>query len=626
MVLFPPSVSARGRVLLGLFALLLWAPVFSQEAEGEAVSEIPNRFFQTQDSGGYFWQPSGNGALTSGDTQYLQSGLNWLVDGVAFAPTKALVRSPDQFPEDAGVSMEETRDSLVLKRDLWIDRERGGVRALDTISNRGSSAASLEVVLRTTYPFAWQSLHGVDGELLSKDPVLSLDPEDFGMVVHFNTAEGRHDTFLVVAGEGDDLRPRVSASSNRRELSFSYRMVIPSGGTQSLLHWISQKSLPELGMAPDAFLPFYQRGSLVDPGLDARERAAIANFPPAAIPGESDVPGNVKALLSLNDFLDGAGLERRREDLHWISETSQISGTIGGASLLKIQANHVGELNLDRKDIAAMRTGAGDKIVFYLRNGEVRTGPILESGLTLTASESDTATELKTEEINLLLFGLDDQDGKPPAGRTHFFELVDRGVFAGTPSSESALTVATPFGEREIPWDAIEKIAHVTEPFSAHRVFTKKGSKISAFLTGASISLATGGEDLELPVALIERIWPSGATDFAIRENEEPWLSFDEVPGGEIGGFLLQGNAFLQGALAEATLQFSDNDSVIPIEAGAIQSLSRDFKNDRRVIVELTNGETLTGEAVAPFLRILWEGEEFQIPFESLIAYQIPKP
>ena len=56
------------------------------------IREIPDRFFAVQDSSGFFWQAFGNGALVSGDAQYLQSGLNLLVDGVAFAPGRALVR------------------------------------------------------------------------------------------------------------------------------------------------------------------------------------------------------------------------------------------------------------------------------------------------------------------------------------------------------------------------------------------------------------------------------------------------------------------------------------------------------------------------------------------------------
>ena len=203
----PPVISTSSlRIgLAGAISLTMTCVVLAQETEGESVAEIPSRFFQIQDSNGFFWQAAGNGAITSGETQYLQSGLNWIVEGVPFAPSSALVRSPDEFADDSGVTLEEVRDSLTLKRDLWVDRERGGVRSLDTIQNRGGSAVTLEVVLRTTYPFAWQSLHGVDGELLSKDPVLTLDDRDFGLVVHFSAAEGRHDTFIVVGGEAESL-------------------------------------------------------------------------------------------------------------------------------------------------------------------------------------------------------------------------------------------------------------------------------------------------------------------------------------------------------------------------------------------------------------------------------------
>ncbi|MBU6178725.1 MAG: hypothetical protein KGR69_03635, partial [Verrucomicrobia bacterium] len=35
------------------------------------LAELPERFFQIQDEAGFFWQALDNGALISGDTQYL---------------------------------------------------------------------------------------------------------------------------------------------------------------------------------------------------------------------------------------------------------------------------------------------------------------------------------------------------------------------------------------------------------------------------------------------------------------------------------------------------------------------------------------------------------------------------
>ncbi|MEM6914957.1 MAG: hypothetical protein AAF491_00220 [Verrucomicrobiota bacterium] len=630
MALFPSTASTSLHVWLGTILLFFSPHLRSQEAEGEAVSEIPSRFFQTQDSGGYFWQAAGNGALTSGDTQYLQSGLNWLVDGVAFAPTQAVVRSPDEHPENAGVSLEEVRDSLFLARDLWIDRERGGVRVLDTIQNRSGSAVSLEVVQRTTYPFAWQSLHGVDGELLSKDPVLNLDPEDFGLVVHFSAAEGRHDTFFVVSGGEDVMRPRLSASSNRRELSFSYRIVLPAGGSQSLLHWISQKSLPDLSLAPDTFVPFFDRGSLVDPEVSSRQKAGIANFSPESLPGDSVLPGEIGTLLSLHSHLDALGAERLLDDVQWISRSSQITGTVSEKNRFKIHSRYLGEISLALADIAAIQgsPGTDKEATFFLRNGEVRVGQVLEGNFTLTPEGASSSSEVSLSGRELLLLAIRDIDGRPPGGGEQFVQTIDGSVFAIRPGAGTSLPLATPWGQVEIALESLYEISQAAKPFPSHRIMTEEGSRFSAFLSGNVLKVALhSGEDLSIPFHAIERIWRSGATEFSLVEESESWLSLEDIPDLEEGGVLLQGNAFLHGTLPETTLKFSDDEALLSIESSTVRSLQLDYSREAfeemRFLIELSNGEVVSGKPLLPFLPIIWEGKELRIPFESLLAFQI---
>lgn len=617
-----------GAICLG-FACVLSA----QETAGESVSEIPARFFQTQDANGFFWQAAGNGAVTSGETQYLQSGLNWIVNGMAFAPTSARVRSPDEFPDNAGVTLEESRESLTLKRDLWIDRERGGVRSLDTILNTGGAAVSLEVVLRTTYPFAWQSLHGVDGELLSKEPVLNLDDRDFGLVVHFSAAEGRHDTFLVVGGEGEALRPRLSASNNRRELSLTYQLVIPPGGSQSLLHWIGQRSLPGMDATSEAFSAWYAKNELVAPGVSSQEKAGIVNIPASAFPREAAAPGGLGTLLPLNQILDSLGIVRRNEDIHWVSSSNRVSGTIESPEPFKILANHVGEISLPLSDLAAIRGGGGvgRKPVFFLRNGEVRVGEVLSGSLTITASGSSEAQPIDPAAANLLMMRTSSLDGTAPDGATGMAQLMDQSVFALASTSELTLPLLTPWGQFEPAVSALLEVAHVSRPFPTHRFLTEKGSLFSGFLDDRTLDLPRpGGDSLRIPAHLIDRIWKAGATAMMISSSANEWLSLDEVPGNESGGFLFRGNAFLCATLADGTMRLEDSGAEIQVNSDSVQSIQRDLSSipstPEELTIELLNGEILRGVLSDPFIALVWQGRTIQVPVESLIAFQLPVP
>lgn len=617
--------------LVGAICLSLLCALPAVAAEGESVSEIPSRFFQTQDSNGFFWQASANGAVTSGETQYLQSGMNWIVDGKVFAPTSATVRSPDDFPEDSGVTLEESRKTLALKRDLWIDRKRGGVRTLDTIQNSGDAAVTLEVVLRTTYPFAWQSLHGVDGELLSKEPVLNLADRDFGFVVHFSVAEGRHDTFVVVGGVGESLRPRLSASNNRRELSLTYQLVIPAGGSQSLLHWISQRSLPELEMAPAVFSDWYARNQLVAPGVLSSERAAVANLPASAFPVESAAPGGLATLLPLNQILDSLGVVRGSEDIHWVSASNRISGKFEEKEPMKMLANHVGEISLSISDIAAIRGGGGvgRKPLIFMRNGEVRAGDIISSSLAMTTSNSNEPRLIDLATANLLLMRTSSVDGIAPNGTGSMAQLMDRSVFALIAESELRLPVLTSRGSFEPAVSSLVEVAHVSKPFPTHRFLTAKGSVFSGFLDKGRLSLPlTNGSPLEIPAHLIDRIWKAGATGMTVSSLSDEWLSLEEVPQSEAGGFLLRGNAFLSASLTDSVLRLADSGAEIQIESESVKSINRDLSREASAsggfVIELKNGEILRGVLNDPFISLSWQGKAIQIPVESLIAFQLP--
>ncbi|MDF1823692.1 MAG: hypothetical protein P1U68_03560 [Verrucomicrobiales bacterium] len=604
----------------------------AQEDEGETVTEIPSRFFQIQDENGFFWQAAGNGSLTSGETQYLQSGLNWLIDGVSFEPSTATVRPPDLFPENSGVTLTEQRENLILTRELKLDRERGAVRVFDSIKNTGAKEAELDVVLRTTYPFAWQSLHGIDGELLSKEPVLSLGEKDDGLVVHFSAAEGHHDTFLLTGGGGGALRPRLNASTNKRELSMSYRMTIPAGDTQSLLHWISQRAMPDMSEAPGNFSLFYHRDQLVRSGLDTPKQAQVVNFPPSAFPNEITAPGGLKSLIALNMILDPLGVVRKGEDVQFLSATNRVSGTLSSDGDLEIMANHLGKISIPLSKLAAIRGGGGigRKQIFYLRDGQVRAGRLISGNLFMTVSGGAEASPLDIDQVNLITRRTEGSDGTPVKGTTHFVRLLDQSVFAVIAGDTPLIPLATPWGNTRTGLGDIQELGHIISPYPTHRIHSEEGSIYSAFLSDELISLKVAGDEpVEISTHLISQAWKAGASSLILREFGEAWLDLDEAPpGSDEGGALLSGNQFLKAELSGDQLSVQDAGGTVTVDSSAIRQIRRDLPEkgslEQHFVIEMRNGETLTGLFERPFLSLSREGRPLEIPIESFIVYRAP--
>ena len=353
-----------------------------QDVAPKKIVDIPDSLFQVQDEDGFFWQLMGNGALTSGETQYLQSGMNLLVDNVAFAPAEALVRAPGEGVSKIDAVFTETRKELLISRDVWIDTKRSGVRFFDSIKNTGAKPVDVVVVLRTTYPFGWQSLHDSEGNLLSSDPVLRLDPDDSGLAVHFSPSEGRHDTLFLTGTDAEGVEPELGASTNSRELTFQYTLSLKAGETASVYHWLMQRNLPSPAAAANVLTQFLQRNQLINPGVSSLQAVSVVNFPRSAFPDEAAAPSRLRELLALNELMDQIGWHRRRSDAHWLGQTNQISGELSRKGSLTITGNEFGERVVPLDRIAAIRGDAESELkpFLYLRNGEVLTGDLADGG------------------------------------------------------------------------------------------------------------------------------------------------------------------------------------------------------------------------------------------------------
>lgn len=601
--------------------------VVSQDSE--KLTEIPPKLFQVQDSEGFFWQAAGNGALTSGGTQYLQSGLNLIVADEPFAPSSAEVRAPGDGVETVDAVFEEKREEITIERDLWFDAERAGVRVLDTITNTAEVSQTIPVEMRTTYPFGWQSLHDLEGDLLSNEPTLSLKERDMGFVVRFSPSEGRHDTVLLTASESGGLKPELTASANSRELTMSYDLVLKAGESKSLLHWILQRNVPELSESGADTARIAQRGRLIRPGIEVDEFGSIANFSEASFSDDSTAPPQLRSLVALNSLTDRIGFHRRSDDLLWINSTNQISGKVNRAATLTIQAAYLGERTLSMSKVAAIRGGAGIGRAphVYLRDGQVLVGAVSAEGLGMFTG--DDGDPLDIERINLLLLGTEPNDGAAPADTAFFLQMKDGTVVAASGGKGDGLTFATEWGIETYAFPAISELGYLTVPTPRWRLVDVDGSRFSGFLTGEPLTLnLSDGAEVEVPPVAIQKVWGPGNSQSTIIETADAWLDFAEVPEGVVDGegFLLAGNNLLRGSLGDDYLTLLQDQTALKIAGDRVTSISRRFDagvSGKPVFqIGLDNGDRLEGALGGAYVTIQREGRIVKLPIDRLIAFR----
>jgi hypothetical protein len=630
----PASLKSQIFCLPAAISMLAFGqvPVLSQDGAGSpaftAVKEIPDRFFQVQDASGFFWQAVGTGALTSGETQYLQSGLNLLVEGDAFAPAEAKVLEPGQT-RAGQLILSEKRETVSIRRLLYFDRERSAVRLLDEITNTSGRELVLSVQLRTTFPFGWQSLHGQEGGLLSMDPVLKFGEEDQGLVIHFSAAEGRHDT-LILCGNGGEVSPKLTASANRRELTLGYSLTIPAGGSRSLLHWISQVTLPELGDAGERFASFFQAGRLLDPGIDDEALTGVMNFPKEALPPGDATAAKAGSLLALNEFLDEVGVHRRATDLLWLSPGSQVSGSVSEKGMFTVPSPAGEPTVIAMKDVAAVRGGArsGMPTRIFLRDGTVLPAPVSVQDFTFQSTDDEEAQTLEIDSLRLLLLKAEASDGTVPSGTLGYVQWLDRSVSA-LQDGDLILAAVAPWGEMELQLSDIEEISYVTGPAPAHRVIRSDGSRYSVFLKHRNFSTKMAREgEVERNAGEIVRYWRAGRESTAAMSGEETWLDFSEIPDEfEFGeGFLIRGNNLLAGTFKDSAITIESPGTSIRVETSRVRSVRRNpdvtTADSIRYVVELKNGESIEGGILEDYLNLFHNGGEIRIPTSTLYAFR----
>lgn len=643
----------RGNCLRAAFLILLsgfFATAIGHAQDGEKedtiepipVDPIPRDFELWQDSQGFLWQLGNSGALGSGDTAYFQSALALFVGGTQLASENA-TRLDGGEGADGGarIVLGQAQNDLLVTRDVWFDRERAGIRVLDVFENTGSRKTTFRIDLKTAYQNPWQDLHGTEGRILGARPGDGMGPRDFGLVVKFSPAEGRHDTLIVTSSERDAKRPMISFSSNLRELTLSYDLEIEAGKKAALMHWVVQRNLQSASDAVTALRPFYQRRQLVDPQIDEAEVELVRNFETQSFPEPGVTPFDLEGLVSLNKVMETLSAVRRSEDLLWISSDNQLTGTVNEKASLRVKTAW-GERETAIAQVAAIQGGGGLGRTprVFLRDGRVWAGEVVATDLTMKIAEGWEVEELRPEELNLLLLRVAAEDGRPLDGTGLFLALRSGDVVAASGDGEKTLRVLTPWGEDQVGFDAVRELHYATGSVAPRfRLLRDDGSLMTVFLGGDDIEVTEAGAGLGdssasmviSPVA-ISGVWKPGQTVGAAESDPaEEWFDIEDALAAAGASFpsqaiLLSGNNLLAGTLAMESLNLVAGAAVTPIDPAEIVFLRRSLDSDSDATpvfeIELSGGETLTGRLRERLIEVESGEKRWRVPAAHFLAYR----
>jgi len=177
----------------------------------EPLTQIPAKFDLWQDDLGFTWQVSKTGGVGSGTAPYFQNALGLFVNGGAFTPDGGDLVAAESTQD---LTRTGTTAEVAIRRGLYFDSDRGGVRALDVFTNSTKAAKTVRIDYKTAYQYPWQDLHGTDGKIFA--PGESMSDRDFGVVVKFSQSEGRHDTLFVTSSAREALLALIHISEPTR--------------------------------------------------------------------------------------------------------------------------------------------------------------------------------------------------------------------------------------------------------------------------------------------------------------------------------------------------------------------------------------------------------------------------
>jgi len=593
---------------------------------------VPKQFELWVDQLGFNWQLNQSGALQSGPVTYFQSAMTLSIKGKTYKSKKGGRLDGGKVSDEKGarIVLYGESDGIKVVRDIWFDKRRGGVRYIDTfINEKGKGPLRLAVQLKTMFRSTWQDLHGTSGKILGGRGATSLNSRDHGVLVKYNRADGRPDTVFLAAGDGEVKKPRISFSSNHRELTFTYDLEVPVGKKVALVHWIMQRNLRVPGDVTEALRPFYLRRRLLQPQVSRELAMVTANFTTDALPEHSVEPYSLESLIALKKATQDEGAQRLWEDVLWITGENQLAGEVNENAELKVKTAF-GERKALIKDVAAIQGGAGVGRMprVFLRDGQVLAGELVAKDLTMT-SRDGWDMELKVADLMFLLTRLKEVDGKAPQGAGAFVALRSGDVLAVDGGSDAVMEILSPWGTDRVPLAEIVSLRYTNGAVPKYRLHRQDGSWMSVFLNGPEMNLDTVGDGtVKVRPGEISGIWGAGKPSLEADEkaDSDDWLDFEDVAERKslpVPCCLLVGRNLLHGEISMEALHLISGGAVTKINPQEIVSMERlDESNVMPVFdIELSGGNRLKGRLRERSLIVKTQARSWDIPVQHFIGY-----
>ncbi len=443
---------------------------------------------------------------------------------------------------------------------------------------------------------------------------VALGKKDTGIMAY--SANTRQQTVLFhLAGARSKVKPAISNNSNAHFV-FAYTLNVPPGKTVSVLHGLAQR---RLGTPPDAkaaaalFKFFSERDWVRDVPRDVRR--TIVNLGGIGF-GGWDFSGGMISLESL-------GVERQATDVLAVGEMTRLHGT-ASCSRLSVESRY-GTKEIPFEKVAAVvgLKHPSRKSRLFLRDGQVIAGKIATEGLHFTMN-TGMEMDLAADKLDRLVLHAAAEDGKRQTDVVVMLHTVDGDCLALVRGDEQTVTATTPWGEREVSLEGVQRLAAAEEGVG-HLLVLRDGSQLFAFMHGLGLTFSTHtfGRQTFSPIQI-------RAMAAAHLKNDDEDDQAQEIT---VPHVMLAGDNVLVGKVDLAALHFVTPGAKIPVPPEQIRTL-RNINADEEwspgkqplFEAELWDGGTISGRLSELVLPIRTTDRVSRVPVYDVVEIHVPTP
>lgn len=612
---FRAGLAWSGLLALAFFLALHRDVAAAGDDSFEAVEDVPSPLLTGIDERGALWTIGRGGHIENSGNKLITQAQNLRIDDVEFKPEKALKSTT--VPRWI---LAQRIGDLDVNRDIYFDRDRGGVRYVDTFRNLGDEEIKMIVSYNNTFRYPWFKLFTAEGREFEE----KLGARDTGVFVKMSEERENQGVLFLLTGERSSHKPGIEIEGDS-QISVSYTLTIPPEGVLALAGWVVQSQVAESSEIKELRDEFYRQRLLTDAVISKEMRGAIVNFDMTnGGVGEAE-PHNEKMLVALNELSDRIGVIRTGQDLLWVAKESKLSGELESGPVKC--TSRFGEIDAELADLAAIQGGGGrgrQHKVFF-RDGTVVQTDLGIEPLRLKGAEG-WELELDVTQIEYLFGRIAEVDGKLDSEVNLFVRLHSGDVCGIAAKKEDVLHFMAPWGPFEVPLGHIESMSYVKSPSPRYRLRLMDGSRITAFLVDSPMRLdAMRFGEIELRASEISGMWTATGE---VPEMRDEIVEIEDIGEFDKAACLFKGENLIAGRLVNEVLHLVSGTTVTTLKPAEIVSITRTYEEESEVLpvfeFELKGGDILVGTLREDSLRIEAEHLAWNVPVPHFIGMRNP--